>query len=152
MDIHCLFELFECLDQKYRSDIHLYNKSDLGVDTISIKEGISIRDQISQYLLDQGFEKGENIGILSYRGSIEWFLVDMAIQQIGLIPVPIHSNYSPSEMTHVINDADIKFCFISSPSLIAKVESLDSPVQYLILNDKAHSKSIYSNVPTTLRQ
>ena len=150
MDITYIFELFEFQLKQYAGEYLLHNKGDEIGTKASIKECIVKRDLISQFLLSQGFKKEDKIGILSYRGSIEWFLADMAIQQLGMIPVPIHSNYTLDEMNYVFKDAAIQFCFISSSSLISKFQQLKDPPAFLILNEVDHERSISSIFTETL--
>jgi len=142
MEISNLFELFEFQLQQYSGEILLHNKGDEIGTQASIPECIAKRDLISQFLLSEGYQKGDKIGILSYRGSIEWFLADMAIQQLDMIPVPIHSNYTLDEMNYVFKDAAIQFCFVSSVSLVSKFQQLAVSPEYLILKETDHEKSI----------
>lgn len=70
-------------------------------------------NSLSAGLLEQGFKKGDRIGILSHHGSPEWNITDFACQQIGLIVVPLHHNYDDVDFKHILNEVELSACFIS---------------------------------------
>jgi fatty-acyl-CoA synthase len=67
-------------------------------------------DSLAKGLLSAGFKRGEHIGIWA-NNVPEWTTVFFAAARIGLVTVPIHSNYRPKELEYVIAQADIKGLF-----------------------------------------
>lgn len=59
-------------------------------------------------------EVGARVGILSHMGSYPWVVTDLALQMIGLIPVPLHASYNSRQLGYIIKEAEIDLCFIQN--------------------------------------
>ncbi len=70
-------------------------------------------NQLSLGLLELGVEKGDKIAIISYVNRPEWNIVDMAVQQVGGVSVPVYPTISPREYEYIFNEAEVKYCFVS---------------------------------------
>ena len=99
-------------------------------------------DQISASLLKMGFsggdgtiERKDKVGILS-QNCPEWMMVDMAIQQIGAVSVPVYPNINNSELKFILQDANVKMIFVGNTSLFKKLAE--------IKDDLPSLKKIYS--------
>lgn len=64
-------------------------------------------------LLELGVRAGDKVALISYVNRPEWNILDMAIQQIGAINVPVYPTISPREYEYIFNDAQVKLCFVS---------------------------------------
>ena len=147
MEIQRIFELFDTLHEQDPQRGILFNHQAEKKTAFNAAECVKKRDQISAYLLNNfSLESASHIGILSYRGSAEWLISDLAIQQIGMIPVPIHSNYTEEEMRFVFHHASIDICFVSNLSLYEKIHSfqLEREVHFVLLEENSSSNSISS--------
>ena len=107
--------------------------------TSQVKEKV---DKISASLLKMGFSGGDGtregkdkIGIIS-QNCPEWMMVDMAIQQIGAISVPVYPNITNSELTYILQNAGVKMIFVGDASLFKKLTE--------IKNDLPDLENIYS--------
>ncbi|MBD1395774.1 long-chain fatty acid--CoA ligase [Pontibacter sp. JH31] len=87
-------------------------------------------DRISGALLQLGFSRGDGtvegrdkIAILS-QNCPEWMLVDMAIQQIGAISVPIYPTINPDELRFILQDASVRMVFAGNESLYHKIDGM----------------------------
>jgi long-chain acyl-CoA synthetase len=95
---------------------------------------IKISNQLSLGLLELGIKKGDNIAIIS--GSRpEWNFVDLAVQQIGAVLVPMYTNLGVKDYKYIISEAEIKLVFVSNYEHLQKI--IDSAPQLSI-------KSIFS--------
>ncbi|KAA3436892.1 AMP-dependent synthetase/ligase [Rufibacter hautae] len=96
----------------------------------STQEVVDTVNQLSVGLLAQGISSGdgtaenrEKIAIISANRP-EWMMVDLAIQQIGAISVPIYPTINNEELKFVLQDAAVKMVFVGEKNLCRKVESV----------------------------
>ncbi|MDB5210760.1 MAG: O-succinylbenzoic acid--CoA ligase, partial [Sediminibacterium sp.] len=54
----------------------------------------------------------------------EWLFTDMAVQQLGAILVPVYPTTNPLELEFILNDAAVKYIFVSSDELLQKIKGL----------------------------
>lgn len=68
-------------------------------------------------------ESSDKIAIIS-NNRPEWLFTDLAVQQVGAILVPVYPTTNPNELAFILNDASVKFIFVSSKDLLLKVQSI----------------------------
>lgn len=68
-------------------------------------------------------ETSDKIAIIS-NNRPEWVFTDLAVQQVGAILVPVYPTTNPNELAFILNDAAVKFIFVSSQDLLLKVQSI----------------------------
>ena len=68
-------------------------------------------------------EGSDKIAIIS-NNCPEWVFTDLAVQQIGAILVPVYPTTNPNELAFILNDAAVKYIFVSNEELLAKVNSI----------------------------
>lgn len=68
-------------------------------------------------------EKRDTIAILS-ENRPEWMLIDHATQQSGAVLVPVYPTIHENDLTHIFNEAGIKWVFVSNKSLFQKIEKI----------------------------
>ncbi len=95
--------------------------------TADVKETV---DKLSAGLLSLGISCGDmtaegrdKIAILC-KNRPEWIMLDMAIQRIGAILVPVYPTISVNELEFVLKDAQVKMVFVNDADLFLKVISL----------------------------
>lgn len=71
-------------------------------------------------MTDEGVDK---IAIIS-NNRPEWLWTDLAVQQTGAVLVPIYPTTNPNEIQFILNDALVKYIFVSSKELYDKVCSV----------------------------
>ncbi|GAB3512923.1 long-chain fatty acid--CoA ligase [Spirosoma knui] len=105
--------------------------------TYSTQEVINLVNQLSVGLLNQGISRGDGtvegrdkVAIIS-KNCPEWMLVDLAIQQIGAVSVPIYPTINPAELQFILNDASIKMVFVGEAELYQKVQGISQYVPTL---------------------
>jgi long-chain acyl-CoA synthetase len=75
-------------------------------------------------------EGSDKIAIISGNRP-EWLMADMAAQQIGVIWVPVYPTTNPLELVFILNDAAVKYMFVSNFELYQKVMSIKDQVPCL---------------------
>ncbi len=54
----------------------------------------------------------------------EWLITDLAVQKLGAVLVPVYPTTSNHEIEFIFRDAGVKYVFVSSPELFAKVQQV----------------------------
>lgn len=96
-------------------------------------EFLSIVDNLSKGLLNKGIQKGDKIALMSHNRP-EWNFCDFAINQLGAAVVPLYPTLSEQDLSFIINDAAVKFIFLSNTELHEKIAAalqenkLDIPI------------------------
>ncbi len=72
---------------------------------------------------DMSPEGSDKIAIIS-NNRPEWVFTDMAVQQLGAILVPVYPTTTPLELEFILNDAAVKFIFVSNEELLQKIQSV----------------------------
>jgi len=85
---------------------------------------------VSRGLIALGVSEGDNVGLVS-SNRVEWNIMDIAIQQVGAIVVPLYPNISESDYRYILNDAGIKLCVVSTLDLATKITHVREDVPTL---------------------
>ncbi len=125
MDYRRLFELFPYQQVRFPQKIALAQKKGLKWDSYSTEESIQQINRVSAGLLDLGLKKGDKAAIYAHIGSPRWNFIDLGMQQIGVIVVPIHSTVTDEHLLHILKEAEIKYCFVSKRELYDNVQKLE---------------------------
>lgn len=75
-------------------------------------------------------EGADKIGIIS-NNRPEWVFTDLAVQQTGAILVPLYPTTNPLEIKFILNDAAVKYMFVSSTELLEKIRDLQKDIPSL---------------------
>lgn len=98
----------------------------------STQEFVNKANAISRGFLNLGVKKGDKIAIASTTNRTEWNLLDIGLQQIGCISVPVYPTISEEDYKYIFNDSEVKFAFVSDADLYAKINSIKSEVPSLV--------------------
>ncbi len=90
---------------------------------LSTQEFITRVNACSKGLIGMGVQPGDNIGLVS-TNRYEWNVMDIAIQQIGAIVVPLYPNISVNDYIYIFNDAQLKHCFVGTDELYEKINGM----------------------------
>lgn len=107
---------------------------------IFIDEYIDSVNNISYALLELGFEKDDKVALIS-SNCPEWNYLDMAVQQIGCVLVPIYPTISASDYQFILSNADVKMIVLDSADLMRKIKD--------VLPEVPTVKCIYTFKPLT---
>lgn len=133
--------LFDCLE--------LQLTRDASTSVLAAKEGgqwreykpLELNDIIDK--LSAGFlSLGVNCGDMSVEGRSkvailsknrpEWLMVDLAIQKIGAVLVPIYPTAHVNDLQFIFNDAQVKYVLVNDEELFYKVQSIRQNVPSLL--------------------
>src|SRR5690606_24583579 len=97
---------------------------------ISTAEFLKQAMDSSKGLISLGVNPGDRIAVVS-SNRVEWNVMDIAIQQIGAIMVPIYPNISEADYKYIFNNAGIKHCFVGNEELATKISNIKDAVPTL---------------------
>lgn len=131
---HRLFDFFE---QRLNDDPHaamLAGKEGGQYREYSVTEVKELVDKLSAGLLALGYsannmtlEGRDKIAVLS-KNRVEWMFLDLAVQQIGAVLVPLYPTIHINDLEFVLNDAQVKAVFVNDEDLFHKVQHIRSRV------------------------
>lgn len=85
----------------------------------SAQEVIDTVNKISLGLLKLGVRRDDKIALIS-NNRPEWNFVELGIQQIGAVSVPMYPTITIEDYHYIFSDADIKLIFVSDENLLKK--------------------------------
>lgn len=109
----------------------------------STQEFIDKANLISRGLIALGIKEGDKVGIVS-ANRLEWNVMDIGIQQIGAIGVPIYPNISIKDYKFILGNAEIKICTAGDHDLFEKINGLKEDLPML---EKVYSFDKIEGVP-----
>lgn len=109
--------------QHFPQDTMFSTKRNGKWDAVSTQEFLDKANLISRGLIALGVEAGEKIALVS-SNRVEWNIMDIGIQQVGAIGVPIYPNISTKDYKYIFGDADIKMCVTGDEELYSKITSI----------------------------
>ena len=77
---------------------------------------ISNANKISTGLMRLGLKKDDKVGIIS-NNRPEWNFVDIGMQQLGVVIVPIYTTLSENEIAFILNDCEAAYIFVSDNTM-----------------------------------
>lgn len=80
---------------------------------------------IASYFLSIGLKKNDKLALLS-DNRLEWLLVDLACQVLGIIDVPRGANISESEMVYILNHAEVSAVICETPGVLRRFSNVAS--------------------------
>lgn len=96
----------------------------------STREVIDITNQLSIGLMRAGIKKDDKVALIS-NNRPEWNFIDLAVQQIGAINVPIYPTITERDYAFIFNDAKVVMAFVSDEGLLHKVRNIKPEVSTL---------------------
>lgn len=122
-------------------------------DTASVSD---IVNRFSAGLLQLGIggndftaEGADKIAIIS-NNRPEWIFTDVAVQQTGAVLVPLYPTTNPTEIQFILQDAAVKYLFVSSKELLDKINSIKEGVpslKHIYTFDEIPGAAHWSEIP-----
>ncbi|HEX6335068.1 MAG TPA: long-chain fatty acid--CoA ligase [Flavisolibacter sp.] len=135
--MHHPHRLFDCIEEQLKNggnEATLAAKEGGQWRTYSSAEVNDIVTQLSTGLLALGYGGGDmsvegrdKIAILS-RNRPEWMFLDLAVQKMGAVLVPLYPTIHINDLEFVLNDAQVKAVFVNDEDLFHKVEHVRAKV------------------------
>ncbi len=125
--------LFDCIEEQLKGgpiEAALVAKEGDQWRNYSTTEVKDIVDKLATGLLalgmsagDMSVEKRDKIALLA-KNRPEWVFLDLAVQKIGAVLVPVYPTVHSKDLQFVLNDAAIKLVFVNDAELFAKVNNV----------------------------
>ena len=91
----------------------------------STQDVVDTADRLSHGLLAMGIRRGDKVALVS-NNCPEWLLVDLALQQIGAISVPLYPTLPVDDMRYIVDHAGIKLAFAGDKALFQRITEATS--------------------------
>ena len=124
MDFRRLFDILPYQQARFPNAVALACKEGIEWQKYSTAACIEEANRVSAGLMALNLKLGDKVAILTERGSPRWVFLDFGMQQIGVIPVPIHASCSREELLFILNDAAVQYCIVANRELLDKVKAL----------------------------
>jgi len=82
---------------------------------------------LASYFLSVGLKKGDKLALLS-DNRLEWLLVDLACQVLGIIDVPRGANVSEDEMKYILNHAEVTATICETPGVLRRLINISNQI------------------------
>jgi long-chain acyl-CoA synthetase len=125
--------LFDCIDQQLAKggiEGMLVAKENGQWRKYSTQEVKNTVDKLSAGLLalgvssnDMSVEGRDKIAIIS-KNRPEWVMLDLAVQQIGAVLIPVYPTAIAQDLTFIFNDTAVKYVFINEEELYHKLQEV----------------------------
>ena len=127
--------LFDCIEMHLRDAPNrtmLAGKENGEWKKYSTVEVSEIVNKLSSGLLYSGIGPGDlsvegrnKVAVIS-KNRPEWMMLDLAVQRVGAVLVPVYPTISDSELKFILQDANVKLIFVNDRALFEKVNALKS--------------------------
>lgn len=97
----------------------------------STDQVVDLANKASRGLIKLGVQPGDKVATIVYKNRPEWAIMDVAIEQIGAINVPVYPTISPSEYEYIFNDSQVTLAFVGTGDLYDKVEAARANISSL---------------------
>ncbi len=135
MEVTRLFDLMEYRKATHPERAVFVAKYNNEWRKIYIDEYVEKVNFLSYALLALGLERGDKVALIS-PNSPEWNFLDMAVQQIGCVLVPIYPTISADDYKYILDNAEVKIVFIDNVDLMRRIKD--------ILYDLPRVKAVYT--------
>ncbi|MDQ3050026.1 MAG: long-chain fatty acid--CoA ligase [Bacteroidota bacterium] len=123
MDVTRLFDIIPHQLNAHPLKVAFAGKENGNWVTYSSQDFKKYVDLISYGLIAKGIVKDDKIAIIS-NNRPEWNFTDLGILQTGAVDVPIFPTISDPDLRFILEDAGVKFIFVSSEELYHKVKKI----------------------------
>lgn len=82
-------------------------------------------------LISHGMHTGENVATIFSYNCPQWNIIDMALSQVGAVNIPVYPTISDSDYLFILNQAEVRFVFVSDQNLYNKVSSIRAQIPTL---------------------
>lgn len=122
MEIKRLFDLLPHQLSECPQEDALARKENGNWIKYSTQDFIEQANKISLALIELGIGKDDKVAIVSWNRP-EWNIVDIGIQQLGAVSVPMYPNITVEDYNYIFKDAGVKLVFVADEEQYQKVKS-----------------------------
>lgn len=125
-----LFDLPTYQQNTFPNDAMFVTKTNGQWNPVSTAQFLEQANAFSLALIGLGVTVGERVALVA-SNRVEWNVMDIAIQQIGAIVVPVYPTISAADYRYIFNDAQIRFAFIGSDEIFKRIQSVQAEIPTL---------------------
>jgi long-chain acyl-CoA synthetase len=124
-----LFDLIPNQISKFNKEVAFANKENGTWITYSSRDVKEITENLSLAFLKASISSGDKVAIIS-NNRPEWNFIDLALQQIGAISVPIYPTITSADFQYIFDHAEVKMIFLGDDEICQKVNKVagDRPI------------------------
>lgn len=89
----------------------------------SIDEYFEKSSLLSYAFMHLGVQRGENVALIS-TGRPEWNYIDMGVQMMGAVLLPIYPTISESEYLYILSHAEVRYILVEGETLYKKISAI----------------------------
>jgi long-chain acyl-CoA synthetase len=119
-----LFDIPYWQHEKYPKSDALVNKVKGEWIPVGTEEFLDNSEKMSYGLLALGLNKGDAVASISTNNRHEWNYLDIGMQQIGVMHVPVYPTISDADYEFIFKDAEVKYVFVSDEALYKRVKEI----------------------------
>jgi long-chain acyl-CoA synthetase len=130
-DIRRTFEIADYCADKFGSKPAFYQKRSqrwYATDCVEYRDRSRI---LALGMLSVGFRVGENVATIFNYNCPQWNIIDIALSQVGAVNIPVYPTISDSDYLFILNQAEVRFVFVSDQVLFNKVSALQMQIPSL---------------------
>lgn len=91
---------------------------------ISYGEWKSQAEKVAAYLIANGLQPGENVGILNYNNP-RWAIIDLGVQLAGGVTVPFYPTLIGPQHNAILEQTDMRFLFVMDQTHLGPISQLE---------------------------
>lgn len=130
METTRLFDLIPYQIAKYPKSDAVASKVNGSWSKLSIQELQRLANGYSLGLLVLNIKKDDKIAVVTHNRT-EWNIIDIAIQQIGAVTVPLYPTLLEADFKYIFNDAGVKMIFVSDEALYQKAKNASKDLEFV---------------------
>ncbi|WNB17836.1 AMP-dependent synthetase/ligase [Marivirga arenosa] len=143
MELTRLFDLLSYQKENHPIKDTFSYKYDGRWKNYSTDDVINIVNAVSRGFLKLGLKKDDKVGIVSSNRP-EWNFIDLALQQIGAVSVPMYPTITPKDYKFIFEDSGLKYVFAEDQELYDKVKKASEGLSFV---ENIYSFENLNNIP-----
>ena len=146
MELKRIFDLLDRWRGTTRKDELLVYLNDAEPVVYSSQRLVDETDLLSLALLKMGIEPGEKVLVASANRP-EWNVIDLAVAQIGAIPIVVYDSYTDKEFAFVLAHSDARVLFVENELLYSRLRPLseqNGAVEYIFTIEPCAKARLWS--------
>lgn len=97
---------------------------------LSTMEFLDRSMRLSKSLIHLGVSTGDRIAVAS-TNRFEWNILDIAVQQVGAVLVPLYPTISAKDYAYILNDCSASYMFVGNQEIADKISEVTSQLTTL---------------------
>jgi len=129
MEVKRIFDLIPRYQRLFGNKEDVLCGKDEGVWVkVNLNEYNEKSNNISYGLMALGVQKGDKIASITFNRP-EWNFLDIGIQQIGAIHIPIYPTISDKDYKYILQHAEVKYIFVAGEEMYRRIKHIIPEVQ-----------------------